>query len=277
MQLRAVVTTKHWMKEKGNLAMQSISVHLLKINVRVRNTRLALLGGLAIGGCLLCSTSSFATFMVLSGNNPGPNEESVQFDDDSVAMTIQGITDPSNRAVEFESPTQFLAPHQSGQRIEAREESDIDSEQVAINDSIIVSLENPDLSFADLIFNASVTGQIGDGGTLTITVNGFESNGDPVSSSFTQDSEGNPLTLDNGSNFFTIVASDGQRITSVDINPDTDSNYTDLRQIRISQIIPEPASCVILGLGGMIYVLADLRRTRCGRRNYFGRVAVRSH
>jgi hypothetical protein len=205
---------------------------------------------LAVFAVLLCAAPSFATFMVLSGNNPGPNEENVLFDSDSVGMTVQGTTNQSDTVVEFESPSQFLATAASGAaRIEARESNDIDSDQVAIDDSIIVSLANPGLSFGDLIFNAFNGGQLGEGGPFTIVVNGFESNGDPVSTTFTQDSDGDPLTIGNGGNFYTVVASDGQRITSVEISPDAGTTYGDLRQIRISNIVPEPSSCLLMTLG----------------------------
>jgi hypothetical protein len=207
---------------------------------------------MAIGGVLLSSAPCFATFMVLSGNNPDPSQELVLFSDNSVGMTIQGTTNKSNTVVEFESPSQFLASQSMGQaRIEARESSDINSNQVAIDDSIIVSLANPGLSFGDLIFNAFIGGGLGDAGTLTIVVNGFDSNGDPVNTTFTQDSDGDPLTLGMGANFYTVVASDGQRITSVEISPDGGSSYADLRQIRISHLIPEPSTWLLFILGSM--------------------------
>jgi hypothetical protein len=214
--------------------------------------RFALIYLLTVGGALLTSPPCFAAFMVISGNQPEPNEENVQFDGESVGLTVEGTTNQSDRVVEFESPSQFLAPRSSGNRLEARESTDVDSDQLAIDDSIIVSLANSGLAFGDLIFNAFNGGSLGDGGTLTIVVNGFESNGDPVSTTFTEDSDGDPLTIDNGGNFFTVVAADGQRITSVEISPDDDTSYADLRQIRISNIIPEPSTYLLFVLGSMM-------------------------
>ncbi len=212
----------------------------------------SLCGVMAVCGALLNSAPCLATFMVLSGNNPESSEENILFGDNLVGATIQATTNQSDTVVEFESPGQFLASS-SGQGIEARHSNDINSDQVAINDSIVVSLVNPGLSFGDLIFNAFMGGPLGDGGTLTIVVNGFESNGDPVSTTFAQDSDGDPLTLGNGANFYTVVASDGQRITSVDVSPTSGSSYAELRQIRISSINPEPCSWLLFCLGGMMF------------------------
>ena len=189
---------------------------------------------------------------MLSGNNPGINEENVSFGNDTVGLSVQGTTNQTNTLVNFESPSQFLTSAES-MRLEARESNDIDSDQVAIDDVMSVSLANLGLSFGDLIFNAFIGGHLGDGGPLSIVVNGFESNGDPVSTTFTQDSDGDPLSLGNGSNFYTVVASDGQRITSMEISPVTGTSYADLRQIRISNVVPEPASFLLFGLGGMMF------------------------
>lgn len=225
--------------------------------MRVDNARFGFfhIGVLAISSALMSAGPTSATFMVLSGNNPGPNQENVQFDVDAVGTMVQGITNQLASAVDFTSSSQFLATPSSGQaRVEAREGNDINSNQIAIDDSITVSLPNAGVSFGDLIFNAFIGGGLGSGGSLTIVVSGVDSNNLPVSTTFTQDSDGDPLMLGNGQNFFTVLASDGQRITSVEISPDANSSYADLRQIRISNVIPEPASCLIGGLGLLIFV-----------------------
>jgi PEP-CTERM motif len=138
--------------------------------------------------------------------------------------------------------------------IEAREQNDIGSAQVAIDDSITVSLANPGLSFGDLIFNLFNGGPLGAGGPFTIVVNGFDTNDDPVSTTFTQDSDNNPLSIGNGGNFYTIFAIDGQHITSVEISPNFGTSYAELRQIRVSGIVPEPASAMLIAMGVVTFI-----------------------
>jgi hypothetical protein len=184
----------------------------------------------------------------------GADTQNVATTGDTVGLTLLGATNQTNTLVEFESPSQFLAAVTSGAgQIEAREEEEFNSAQVAINDPIVISLQNAGLTFGELSFNLFNGGPLGDGGTVTIFVSGFEANGDPVSTVFTTDSEGDPLEIGNGANFYTVTAFDGQRITSVEISPVDDTNYAELRQIRISNIVPEPSSLLLVCVGALSF------------------------
>jgi hypothetical protein len=103
------------------------------------------------------------------------------------------------------------------------------------------------LTYGDLIINPFIGGQCPNctGGAATITVHALSSNGTaeaPVTF--------NGLTVGNGSNFLTIVATGGESIVSTTIN--VAGGINDLRQPRISgqfAAIPEPGTYLLIGLG----------------------------
>jgi hypothetical protein len=221
----------------------------------------------ALLGLALLPGPCRADFVVLAGNDPQPDQENILLNDDQVGTTISGFTNTTNREVTFTS-AQFLAAPSNGQaRVEARESNDINSPQLAIDSAIAVALADPGLGFDSLVFNAFIGGGLGEDGTLSIEVFGVDAGNNPISELFTTDDQGDPLTLGNGSNFYTIVASAGQRITSVVITP-TQGSYADLRQVRLGGIrpIPEPASIALVGMGlaGMLAVARRRRRDPVG-------------
>jgi hypothetical protein len=225
----------------------------------LRSKHSALLAGLLV--LFAITAPGRADFIVLDGNNPEPDEENILLPEDDIGLTIFGSTQ-SGKIVSFTSPTQYLIDPAGGQaNIEARAVNDANSAQVAIDDSITVALTDPSFWFRDLIFNAFIGGNLGDGGSLSIIVNGFDGNGDPASETITLDEDSNVLTLGNGQNFYTVLATDGYRMTSVEISPNTDSSYADLRQVRISGAVPEPASALLCGLA-MLAMMCGYRPKR---------------
>jgi hypothetical protein len=213
---------------------------------------------LVVVAIILVASPSFAAFVVLDGNNPEPDEENVLLQNDDVGTTISGNTNQSNATVTFTSASQFLAAPSGGQaRVEGRSADDINSSQVAIDDSITVELANPGFSFRDLIFNAAIVGGLGADGFLTIDVMGTNADGTPASATITMDENGDPLEIMNGSNFYTVLATDGMLMNSVEIGL-VSGEYADLRQIRISGVIPEPSTVALailacLGMVGLVY------------------------
>ena len=98
-----------------------------------------------------------------------------------------------------------------------------------------------------MIFNAAIVGGLGEDGFLTIDVMGTNSDGTPASATITLDDDGNALEIGNGSNFYTVLATDGMLMTSVEIGL-TSGSYADLRQVRISGVIPEPSTIALVAL-----------------------------
>ena len=201
----------------------------------------------AVAFASFIASPGYASFIVFDGNNPEPDEQNVQLNNDSIGMTISGATNQSGTVVTFTSPSQFLAAPSNGQaRVEARELNDIDSDQIAIDDSITVALADSALRFRDLIFNAAIVGGLGSDGSITIAILGVNADNTPTGATITLDDDGNPLSIGNGSNFYTVLATDGMLMTSVEIKTNAGTSYADLRQIRISGVIPEPASAVMI-------------------------------
>lgn len=176
--------------------------------------------------CVATAVSAPANVIFELGNHPQPGEENIIFGTKETGTTISGFTNISHTLVQFSSTTDVLVQPSSGQ-------ADVHAQDGAIND---ISISAPGFTFTDLIFNLQI-GKLGSS-VADVTVNLL--NEAPATFMY---------TLGNGQNFLTIVASGGERITSVDITDTT--GFADLRQPRISglALIPEPASLFLLGSG----------------------------
>jgi len=177
------------------------------------------------------------------GNHPQPgDEENIFFDQPGLidsGMTVQGAAH-SGAVLDFTANEPIVAAAHGQARITAA------AADSGFTDMTIHSTTG--VFFSDFIFNVHTVGNAS--GTLTDTVD--LAKGGPVVENF---------KLDNGENFFTILAASGEDITSVNLSSSVDLNS--IEQARLSGIgspsgsgsgsggtpTPEPASMLLLGSG----------------------------
>jgi hypothetical protein len=183
---------------------------------------------------LLVPTLSMADIIFTLGNDPQPNENNILLNSGTSGTLVSGsINGVPGITVNFSSTQDLLEPSSGQARVSAFPEG-------FPLTNVTISLAGGG-TFGDLIINPFIGGQCDLcvlGGAYVVTVNG-------VSGTSTFSS-----TLGNGNNFLTILASEGDAITSVTIS--APGGFADLRQPRISgpfSATPEPGSVALLGAG----------------------------
>jgi len=195
---------------------------------RVHHSMLGLAVAVVVG---LLPVTGRADLAIVTGNNP-QTDENVLLNKGTTGNTVFGTTNQTAQSVSFNSLVQVLSEPANGQaRIEAASGNNL----LGLN-----SISVPGGTFTSLIFN-----EFFGSGTTTITLSGLTASNQPES--LTQS-----FSLGNGSNFFTMTAVNGERLTSVGFT--SPGGFTDLRQVRIggaalNPIIPEPATIILMGVG----------------------------
>src|SRR5262249_49930355 len=185
----------------------------------------------AIPVIFLLTSSAHAGITFTLGTNPQPGDENVQFNSNHSRSTIFGQTNQSGITVQFTSSTNTLVASSNGQA------------SVAADSGLLtnITVSVPNGNFQDFIGNP-----FSGSGSATITVIANEPGGGTQTNTFN-------MTLSNGQNFFTVVATNGESIASVTI--DASEGFSDLRQPRLSGVVaPEPGALTIfLGLGTAVF------------------------
>jgi hypothetical protein len=169
-------------------------------------------------------------------NDPQPGEENIQFQTDQVGPDITGFTNHSDIAVLFHSDLNTLETQGVGQ-------AQIVNHDGGNLNQILVSA--PGYQFHDFIVDLNGAADA----LINVTV--FANDGQ-----FNHQIDGK-----NGSNFITIIATNGEEIDSVLF--ESELGWKTFKQPRISGLeqaaVPEPGTLLMLGSGAMAFA-AMLRR-----------------
>jgi hypothetical protein len=181
------------------------------------------------------------------GNNPQADEQNVLYSSSQTGTSITGLTNQTNTSVLFTS-SETLQTTALGQ-------ANLTATDGAINN---VTIAVPGRTYGDLILNPLV-GAPGQQ-SVPATVSVLASSGTATFN----------YNLTQGNNFLTILAANGETITSTTIT--SSGGFADLRQVRISGLsgpspgpgpsVPEPASALLVatGLGGLLMLRRHLLR-----------------
>jgi hypothetical protein len=214
-------------------------------------------GLMAASVMLLLTASSWAGVIFHVGAGAVQPDENLLFNEPgliSTGTTIEGATNQSNAIVQIvsnDAPLETLTTPAAGQ---AR----VESMDGAFSSVMFVPQNN--YFFSELEFNVNVLNQ--QSGTFQLTVV------DQFNNVFMDDF--NPDTLGSGENFFSVETDGGTLLKNATLTATAnDQIVQDIRQIRLSIVVPEPGSSLLLGTTLPLGLLGLVRLTQSQRRRRF--------
>jgi hypothetical protein len=188
----------------------------------------------ALAICAISSTSAHAGITFILKNQPQPGEQNILFGAKETGTSIFGVTNKTGTLVTFSSSVDTLLQNSSGQAM-------IFNDAGGNLSDITVT---PSESFTDFIVDLNKAPHAGS--TINITVHASDG-------TFTDS-----FTAGTGSNFVTILATDGETMSSINY-ASANGGWEQFKQPRISGVpgfIPEPSTwaMMLLGFAGLGYV-----------------------
>ncbi len=216
-----------------------------------------------LAAAAFAATAVPASATITFGNQTVGQGEEVLLGQGTTGTSVTGTTNQTATSITFTSGNtaycsgcflQTLSEPSNGQaRVETLDGSVLRDLTITLTD-----LSNPLAGFGYIEFNIDETANLGDASSVTIYA--LDALGNPFSET---------VSVGNGSNFFSALASGGEVIRGISFNTGDTTGFTDIRQVRITPSIggvdlPEPSTwaMMLLGFGACGVAIRRSRRRK---------------